>query len=380
MSINHQELRELLRRYANGKCTSQEAKLLEEMVIRNPILSNWDWSSEEEKMLMGIRIKQSVDRQIQDVKTGRTKRLWYAGIAASLFLALGVFWHKFGGEEKVSNTSLVISETAAQAPNGTMLVLADGTMVDLDDMDDSLVRDMGAVLIRKLGDGRMVYESTNAGNSGNATAKNTIHTPNGKQFQLTLPDGTQVWMNTASTLTYPVYFNGNERRISLVGEAYFEVAHDSSKPFVVMANGTEILVTGTHFNVSAYPSDNSVRTTLLEGGVEIRQHNRKVSLTPGYEAIAYMDGSAISRQKANQEQAMAWKNGYFVFDDMDIVSVMRSVARWYDITVVVEGNLPNKKFGGTFPITEDLGELLKDLSVLADIQFQQNGKEVRIIR
>lgn len=328
---------------------------------------------------MGIRIKQGIDRRILGRRNIRTRRFWYAGIAASLLLILGISWFLTDGKVTVAETPLIISETAAHAPGGITLVLADGTVVDLDSLGDGIVQDMDGFVIRKLDDGRMVYEPRDKGDTGHTIAQNTIHTPNGKQFRLTLPDGTGVWMNTATTLTYPVSFSGDSRRIFLDGEAYFEVAPDKSKPFIISANGTEILVTGTHFNVSAYPSDNSVRTTLLEGGVDIRQQNRRVSLTPGYEAIAYLDGSAITKQKGNPEQAMAWKNGYFVFDNMDIVAIMRSVARWYDITVVVEGNAPAKKFGGTFPITAELEELLADLSLLAGTRFQQQGKEVRII-
>src|SRR5690606_38598298 len=142
---------------------------------------------------------------------------------------------------------------------------------------------------------------------------NTIHIPNGKQFQLTLPDGTDVWVNTATILTYPVSFTNGKRSVELNGEAYFEVAKDEARPFEVVANGTSIVVTGTRFNVSAYPSDNGVTTTLVEGGVTVRAGTREAKLSPGDQAIVGRSGK-IEKRRGGVEQALAWKNGYFIFD------------------------------------------------------------------
>src|SRR5690606_39008643 len=238
------------------------------------------------------------------------------------------------------------------------------------------------VRIRKLASGELVYDMVDVVSraTGQKTLpQNTLHVPNGKQLQLTLPDGTRVWMNTASSLTYPVVFAGEERKVKLSGEAYFEVATDLAKPFKVIANDTEITVTGTHFSVSAYASDQSVKATLMEGGIDIDYGGEKMSLTPGYQAIT-RDGGNIEKRKGNLEQALAWKNGYFVFDDMDIVSVMRCVARWYDIRVEVADPIPSKRFGGTFPVAAELDELLTDLEMIGDIEFERKGKEVRIMR
>src|SRR5690606_38132370 len=207
---------------------------------------------------------------------------------------------------------------------------------------------------------------------------NTIHVPNGQQFQLTLPDGSIIWVNTASKLTYPVDFIGDERMVTLEGEAYFEIAKDKKKPFKVLANGTEILVTGTHFNVSAYPSDARVTTTLVEGGVTVRKNKDQVVLKPGYEALVPDSGSMIER-KGNLEQVLAWKNGYFIFDNMDILSVMRSVARWYNVEIEVSSIHTNKRFGGSFPITASIDELLKDLETVGKIRFERKGSEVNVM-
>lgn len=378
--MQREEFRRLLHRYADGSCTEAEKRFLEDMVLRNPVVGNWSWSSEEQRVLMGIRIKQAIDEKRYVSRRSRSMKLWYGGIAASLLAVFGLMW-SFGGKKNDREKPLVISETASFPSDGIRLTLADGSVVGLDSLEHGLVSHTGEVDIRKLDGGELVYEKSTDSKSAIASelpAQNTLHIPNGKQFKLVLPDGTNVWMNTATTLTYPVAFTGSERKIVLDGEAYFEVTPDRSKPFKVMTHGREITVTGTHFAVSAYASDQQVRTTLLEGGVDVRHQGKTLSLTPGFEAVSSADGNLVKRQ-GNLEQAMAWKNGYFLFDDMDVVSVMRSVARWYDLRIVIESNLPQKRFGGSFPITAGIDELLADLELISKIKFERNGKEVRMI-
>ncbi|GGH29482.1 DUF4974 domain-containing protein [Sphingobacterium alkalisoli] len=377
--MQREEFRKLLHRYADGTCTKAEKRFLEEMVLRDPIVDNWSWESEEARVLMGIRIRQAIDKRRYASKPSRSMRLWYGGVAASLLAVFGLLW-SVGGKKDVKEKSLVISETASYPSDGVRLTLADGSVVGLDGLQHGLVRHSGGVDIRKL-DGELVYENPSDSKSEialEAPAQNTLHVPNGKQFKLVLPDGTNVWMNTATTLTYPVAFTESERKVILDGEAYFEVMPDRSKPFKVMAQGREIMVTGTHFTVSAYASDNEVRTTLLEGGVDVHHQGKTLSLTPGFEAVSSADGNLMRRQ-SNLEQAMAWKNGYFLFDDMDVISVMRSVSRWYDVRIVIEANVPKKRFGGSFPITAGIDELLADLELVGKVKFERNGKEVRMI-
>lgn len=378
--MQREEFRKLLHRYADGTCTKAEKRFLEEMVLRDPVVDNWSWESEEARVLMGIRIRQAIDkRRYVSKSSSRSMRLWYGGIAASLLAVFGLMW-SVSGRRDVKEKSLVISESASYPSDGVRLTLADGSVVGLDGLQHGLVSHSGGVDIRKL-DGELVYEKSSDSKSEitpEVPPQNILHVPNGKQFKLVLPDGTNVWMNTATTLTYPVAFTGSERKIVLDGEAYFEVIPDRSKPFKVMAQGREITVTGTHFTVSAYASDDEVRTTLLEGGVDVRHRGKMLSLIPGFEAVTSADGNLVKRQ-GNLERAMAWKNGYFLFDDMDVISVMRSVARWYDVRIVIEANLPKKRFGGSFPITAGIDELLADLELVSKVKFERNGKEVRMI-
>lgn len=379
--MKQEVFRELLRRYAVGDCTEKERKFLEDLVLRNPIVGNWEWNSEEEKVLMGIRIKRAIDERRFASGAKPARRLsWYWPVAASLLIAVGSWWFFRAASVSPAEKPLRITETSAFSSGGVRLTLADGTVVSLDSLEKGVVDVANGLEIVKLDAGKLVYEDPESGEieRGNGMPPtNTIHIPNGKQFQLTLPDGTDVWINTATTLTYPVAFIGSRREVELDGEAYFEVAKDEARPFEVVANGTSIMVTGTRFNVSAYASDKKVTTTLVEGGVTVRAAGKRAELSPGDQVIVGRGGD-IEKRREGVEQALAWKNGYFVFDDMDIESVMRSVARWYDIRVTIEANVSAKRFGGSFPITAGIDELLADLATVGNIKFERQGKEVML--
>ncbi|GGG86118.1 iron dicitrate transporter FecR [Parapedobacter pyrenivorans] len=378
--MKQEAFRKLLRRYANGDCTEKERKFLEDLVLHNPVVGNWEWNSEEEKVLMGIRIKQAIDeRRFGSGRSIRNMR-WYWPVAASLLVALGGWWFFRVGTMESADKPLRITETSAFPSDGVRLTLADGSVISLDSLDKGVVDVASGSEIIKLDAGKLVYAHLESGDLVPKHGKqpmNTIHIPNGKQFQLTLPDGTDVWVNTATTLTYPVSFTGGKRSVELDGEAYFEVAKDESRPFEVVANGTSIVVTGTRFNVSAYASDNGVTTTLVEGGVTVRAGAREAELSPGDQAIVGKSGK-IERRRGGVEQALAWKNGYFIFDDMDIQAVMRSVARWYDVRVTIGVGVSAKRFGGSFPITAGVDELLTDLETVGNIKFEREGKEVEL--
>ncbi|MGK6350972.1 FecR family protein [Parapedobacter sp. DT-150] len=378
--MKHEAFRTLLRRYADGDCTENERMFLEDLVLHNPIVGDWEWSGEEEKVLMGIRIKQAIDERRFGSRRSVRYMHWYWPVAVSLSVAIGSWWFFRDGTTGPVDKPLRITETSAFPADGVRLTLADGSVISLDSLDRGVVGVASGSEIIKLDAGKLVYAHPESGEVVPANGKqpmNTIHIPNGKQFQLTLPDGTDVWVNTATTLTYPVIFTGGKRSVELNGEAYFEVAKDETRPFEVVANGTSIVVTGTRFNVSAYASDNGVTTTLVEGGVTVRSGAREAALSPGDQAIVGKSGE-IERRRGGVEQALAWKSGYFIFDDMDIQAVMRSVARWYDIRVTIGADVSAKRFGGSFPITAGVDELLADLETVGQIKFERDGKEVQL--
>ena len=374
--MSRDELKVLIQKYADGTSSVQEKKQLEDLVLRKPMLTAWDWESHEQQVLMGISIKQKIDAELfaKPRKVIRWKLI--ASVAAAVIVLCLLFKEFYNPiSSPVSKQApLLISEQVAMQDTCVMLHLADGRRVALDDSTELMGQNNW-----KFQDGRLVYSQLEAPAQQQSLAFNKVEVPHGKQVQLLLPDGTRVWLNTASWIEYPVAFDQKQRQVRLHGEAYFEVAHNPKVPFVIDALGTQVKVTGTAFNISAYPSDGSVTTTLLKGGVEIQKGQQQIALKPGQKAVAGDDGISVKQGQINTEQTLAWKNGYFMFEEMDIVSVMRSVARWYGIEVRFDGKLPDIKIGGTFPVTADLEEFLADLHAVSKITFKRKGKEVWVV-
>jgi ferric-dicitrate binding protein FerR (iron transport regulator) len=215
-------------------------------------------------------------------------------------------------------------------------------------------------------------------------AYNEIRTPRGGQYRVVLSDGTQVWLNAASSMRFPVVFPEGERRVELRGEAYFEVAKDTAKPFRVEAPGSLVEVLGTHFNVNAYDDESTVRTTLLEGRVSVRSTrggmaDRKRVLMQGQQASVTQDGTVRVTSDADTEEAVAWKNGRFHFNSSDLRSIMRQVARWYDAEVVFEGD-PELHFTGQITRKDEVATVLRMLEMTGEVRFRIEGRRILVSR
>jgi ferric-dicitrate binding protein FerR (iron transport regulator) len=208
-----------------------------------------------------------------------------------------------------------------------------------------------------------------------ANAFNTLSTPTGGQYNIVLADGTKVYLNTVSSIKYPTRFNGDQRVVELEGEAYFEVAKNKDKPFIVKSENQSIEVLGTHFNVHAYNNESVVKTTLLEGSVAITYKNQKAVLKPGQQSNVADNSTKIVIRKVDTQSAVAWKNGRFKFDNADLKSVMKQLERWYGIKVEYRGDVSDVRFnGGTF-MNKNLSEVLKVLE-LSNIKFKVEGKTI----
>ena len=210
---------------------------------------------------------------------------------------------------------------------------------------------------------------------------NTITTANGNQYQLILSDGSRVWLNAASSIRFPTSFSGYERKVEITGEAYFEVAKNAAKPFKVdfknkAGEKDEIEVLGTHFNVNTYTDEPEMKTTLLEGSVKITAANKMQMLAPGQQARLTINGIEL-KKNVDLDQVMAWKNGYFLFDNTDIYTLMRQISRWYNIEVIYEPNVKNDVFFGEIERKAELNEVLKILEV-GDLHFKLNGHKLTV--
>lgn len=247
-----------------------------------------------------------------------------------------------------------------------ILTLADGSTIILDNAGDGKIAQQGHMQIVKLPDGQVQYKAlSNTTGSEAVLSYNTMSTPRGGQYQLILPDESKVWLNAESSITYPIAFSKDERRVKITGEVYFEVAKDRKKPFRVVTNDMEVEVLGTHFNVKAYADEGPTKTSLLEGSVKINQQ----ILKPGQ---AFVNGRIVPTDIG---QDVAWKNGIFNFNNQNLAQVMLQLARWYDLEVIYPSGVPQKEYGGEIGRNLKLGQVLKGLEN-SGVYFELVGKRV----
>ncbi len=245
----------------------------------------------------------------------------------------------------------------APGSNKAILTLSNGTKITLDSAQVGSLAQQGNANIIKLDSGRLAY-STNSIATGEILY-NSLATPRGGQYQLTLPDGTRVWLDAESSIRYPTSFAGTERKVQMTGQAYFEVAKNEQMPFIVETVGTRTTVLGTNFNINAYANEKTIKATLLEGSIKFSFGNQERLLHPGEQAVVNNGGGAWQTRKADTWQAVAWKNGQFDFDDMDLPSILRQISRWYDVSVMFQSNNDSAKFGGGISRQLNLSDVLR---------------------
>jgi transmembrane sensor len=285
---------------------------------------------------------------------------------------------------KTPNTVAGITRPESIVPGGNKatLTIAGGKTIVLESAANGVIAKTSVDKVLKTRSGQIIYKAISAGKH-NLTASevsyNTLSTPKGGEYQVVLPDGTKVWLDAASSITYPVAFTGKDRRVKLTGQGYFEVAKNKAKPFYVNVNDVQVRVLGTHFNISAYSDDNQITTTLLEGAVQVTKSNSISFLKPGEQAVISNNSSIIAVSAANIDDAMAWKNGYFIFNDENVTNIMKKVCRWYNVDVEYRGNFSNQQFGGTFYRAKSLTELLQHLEKIGKIHFTISGRRVIVM-
>lgn len=302
------------------------------------------------------------------------KSYYKYAIAASVALLIGIAY--FSKTKSTINTLETQTENTAGEKNSNdiILTLSDGSKVVLNDKKNGVVANQENVVITKDQDGQIRYDENSEDHKGKVSY-NTLVTPNGKTFQIALPDGTMVWMNAGSSLKYPTYFEGNERTVVLTGEAYFEVAHNAKMPFKVFSNGQEVEVLGTHFNVRAYQNEPVFKTTLLEGKIKITEGDNSSLVKPGQQIVVSLDKHSMKTKEVNAELAIAWKNRLFYFENARYDEIMREIERWYDVDVIYKGKIPDERFEGAIQKDLKLNQVLKMLES-NDIHFKVSGKEV----
>jgi transmembrane sensor len=402
--MNQDKLKYLLQQYFDGTINSYDCEELLNYLKDNPgevsgIIDEKLLKLDEGPELTSLQARNVLDSIKADPRfiesnTAKSKikilslfiSIAKAAAVITVFSTVGFYFiNKNKTPQNTNKVATVKSTPILPGGNKAVLTLANGKTIVLDNKANGTLVKAGKVEVNKIADGKLAYNIQAAGVTAkvidNALVYNTLSTPRGGQYQVVLPDGTQVWLNSASSLSYPVEFSGNERRVKLTGEAYFEVAKNRDKPFYVTSNNTQIRVLGTHFNISAYADDQEVTTTLLEGSVQVSKNNTQLVLKPGWQAMISNDADAnqIRVAQANINEVMAWKNGYFIFNDDNIATIMKKVSRWYDVDVELKGNFANQNFGGTFYRSKGIDELLKNLEKIGKVHFKVSGRRVTVM-
>jgi transmembrane sensor len=338
-----------------------------------------DWPAEE-KIQSSLREAFTIINAKESSHTSKViplYRSWWAAAAVLLLLASGS--HFFLNREHSKSEVAVIKKNVLKndiAPGGNkaILTLANDSTIILDSAQNGTLSHQGNIKIIKLNDGQLAYDKTGVPNS--EVLYNTVSTPKGGQYQLTLSDGSKVWLNAESSLRFPAAFSGRERKVELTGEGYFEVAKNKEKPFIVTANNTNVEVLGTHFNINAYSDENFIKTTLLEGSVKVSKGNASSLIVPGEQASVSKLSDVINvKNDVNVDGVVAWKNGKFYFDNVDIKTIMNQIARWYDVDVEYKGNI-SKIFGGTISRNVSASNVFKILEATGGVHFTIEGRKV----
>jgi ferric-dicitrate binding protein FerR (iron transport regulator) len=240
-----------------------------------------------------------------------------------------------------------------------------------------MISRQGNMRVMKLDSGRLAYAAA-SGPEAAGVLWNIITTPRGGKYQVTLSDGTRVWLNAESSLRFPTAFTGKNRAVTLTGEAYFDVAADKDKPFLVQTGETETLVLGTQFDINSYTDEGAVKTTLLEGAVRMGLGSQQALLQPGEQGQFDADKRVIVTRSVNTKAVVAWKDGYYYFDRTPVQSVMRQIARWYDVDVVYEGAVPKDEIVGKIPRSAYVSEVLHIMELIG-VHFRIEGRTIIVL-
>ncbi len=369
------KLNELLERYRTGKATPEDKAFLESWYLSHNQSSPFIMSDEE-------RLK-DVDKVWaileKDLGFSQKNDLWYRiAVAASIliFLSIGSFFLLHQKKQVLLNN--IAKNALAPGKNMATLTLANGKKVILGNTVNGKLASEAGVTISKTKNGELVY-TAHAATAKDESQFNTLETSKGEQYQVVLPDGSHVWLNAASSLKYPVVFAGKERIVELSGEGYFEVAHNKAMPFKVISANQTIEVLGTHFNVMAYPDEKAIKTTLLEGSVKVSNRSGSKMLIPGQQSQV-VGGSIDVVNNVDLEDVVAWKNGYFKFNE-NLECIMSKISRWYNVDVVYQGK-PDPKlfFGGKISRTRDIAEVLKIMEYTGNVHFKIEGRRIIVMQ
>lgn len=378
------EIKLLLQKYRNDEISKEECLLLLQEVaddeyaatikadilemMYNRQLPDAGWK-EEDAALMLTSIFQTATQ-------ARRRKMIYRSLAAAMIVGMilsGLYLFQSGKQQ--APQPLVLQHTMAPGTSKAMLTLADGTVIPLDSARNGTLAKQGGTQIMNT-NGQLSYKM-----NGNTAQElyNKVETPSGGQYQLTLADGSRVWLNAASSIRFPTAFTGKNRKVEITGEAYFEIAKQADHSFIVSVNDIDVKVLGTSFNIMAYSNEDAVRTTLVEGAVQLTHGSNSSLLKPGLQASLSAQDQQFVVTTADMEQTLAWKEGKFRFRNTNIKAIMRQLSRWYDIEVAYMGDVSDIDLTGVISRREDADKLFKALETTQRIHFEVKGNKVTVM-
>lgn len=304
----------------------------------------------------------------------RTIPVWKrAAIAACVLAAISITSYKLYKKSSPANAPIASSHPAPPKNEKARLVLGDNTVIDLEKTDTTTMDVQSGVSVNQTGN----LLSYNSANPVTTPTVNTIYTNKGGTYQVVLPDGTKVWLNAASSIRFPTAFTDSTREVTIQGEVYFEIAQQANQPFIVKTNTMKIAVLGTHFNVMAYEEEKDICTSLLEGAVNVICGTSVRHMQPGQQALVNREHNGISISNTDVNAAIAWKEGRFEFNG-NIKTIMRELARWYDLQVIYQGEVTNRAFVATFSRQDSLNDILEQLALTGTIHFNIADKTITV--
>jgi len=366
----------LLYKYNNGTASDQEIAWVESWYLKfEDKVQDIDPDQINADEQQSWALLQSQLEQKPPVRFWKTM-----GMAAAVIFLIAFCWTLFVHKDSAlpGKPSIGYRNDVPPGQDKALLTLSDGTKIDLFKAKNGVIAEQNGITITKTIDGELSYQIINT-KLNSRLIYNTLETPRGGQYRVILPDGTKVWLNAASHLNFPVYFPNAERRVTLDGEAYFEVKENKDKPFVVHTAHQQIEVLGTHFNVNSYKDDDQTKTTLLEGRIKVSFDRSKQSkvLKPGDQAM--QTGNQVAVKQVDVEESVAWKNGYFQFKDEQIASIMLKIARWYDVEVAYKKGVNKQEtFSGTISRFDNVSKVLEKLELTGVVHFQIEGRKILV--
>lgn len=376
---NQYDFKTLIGKYKDGQC-SEEEKIVIESWLASELQKDLLSPSVFEIEAADVRMREVIDKHTL-IRQSNSSPLWPRLVAAaSILICIGIGLY-FYQKNQTTPTEFTAKNDIAPGGNKAFLTLADGKRIVLTDAKNGELAEQSGVKITKATDGQLIYTVSNVSNENNKKAYNIIETPRGGTYQVRLPDGTKVWLNAASTLRFPSSFARlvNRRVELLSGEAYFEVAKDKKHPFIVKTDQQEVEVLGTHFNINSYRDDPNVKTTLIEGVVQVSNSRFIKILKPGEQSLN--NGKEIGVTKVDAASVISWKDGNIIFENQELVTTMRQISRWYDVDVTFESDAPTHiKIGGLVPRSNPISATLKAMEATGKVKFKIEGRRIFVLK